>query len=223
MDLRGRGHSPATPSGSYGWDAHARDVLEIANLCLADSFDVVGHSMGGFVGMALAARYPDRCRRLVLLDVAGMPEPRAVVSIGRSLHRLGRGYVNEQDALSYPRAAGTVSWNTFWENYFTWELVHSRGMVRIRTDAEAVAEDAACASADRVYALWSRLRCPVLLVRATLEMATGGLVVTDADAARFTDIVADASVVDVRADHYSILTDPPAITAIERHLSKNPS
>ena len=30
MDLRGRGRSEITPSGSYGWDSHVRDLLEIA-------------------------------------------------------------------------------------------------------------------------------------------------------------------------------------------------
>ena len=71
MDLRGRGRSEITPAGTYGWDSHVRDLLEIADFCGADSFDVIGHSMGGFIGMTLAAHHPqalpqacsDRCPR----------------------------------------------------------------------------------------------------------------------------------------------------------------
>jgi pimeloyl-ACP methyl ester carboxylesterase len=55
MDLRGRGRSEITPSGSYGWDSHVRDLLEIAEYYGADSFVMIGHSMGGFIGLSLAA------------------------------------------------------------------------------------------------------------------------------------------------------------------------
>ena len=71
MDLRGRGRSDITPPGSYGWDSHVRDLLDIAERYGADSFDVVGHSMGGFIGMSLAAQYPQQCSRLVLIDAVG--------------------------------------------------------------------------------------------------------------------------------------------------------
>ena len=85
MDLRGRGRSDITPAGSYGWDNHVRDLLEIAERFGADSFDVVGHSMGGFIGMSLAAQYPQRCGRLVLIDAVGAPEPSALLSIAKSV------------------------------------------------------------------------------------------------------------------------------------------
>ncbi|WP_396932119.1 alpha/beta fold hydrolase [Mycolicibacterium sp.] len=219
MDLRGRGHSAPTSPGSYGWPAHARDLLEIADLYQADSFDVVGHSMGGYIGMELAARYPDRCGRLVVLDAAGIPPARALLSIGRSLRRLGRTYSNEQEALAYVREAGTVDWSDFWANYFTWELALSSGMVHIRTDASAIAEDAAWATPGRISAVWPRINCPVLLVRATRPMATGGVVVTQSGASRFANAVPSATVVGVRADHYSILTDETAIDAVRRHLT----
>jgi pimeloyl-ACP methyl ester carboxylesterase len=37
--------------------------------------DVAGHSMGGQVAVHFAARHPDRLRRLVLVDSAGIPRP----------------------------------------------------------------------------------------------------------------------------------------------------
>lgn len=56
VDLRGRGHSEITPPGSYGWDSHVRDLVEIADHYGLQSFDVIGHSTGGFIGMMLAAQ-----------------------------------------------------------------------------------------------------------------------------------------------------------------------
>src|SRR3954467_3934581 len=45
LDLRGRGRSEVTAPGTYGWDAHARDVLDAARSLGAERADLVGHSM----------------------------------------------------------------------------------------------------------------------------------------------------------------------------------
>jgi 3-oxoadipate enol-lactonase len=220
MDLRGRGRSDISPPGSYGWDSHVRDLLEIAELYGADSFDVIGHSMGGFIGMTLAAQYPRRCNRLVLVDAVGAPESGALLSIAKSVSRLGRTYPSASAALSHMRAAGTIApWDAFWDSYFGWELESFDDTVRIRTDLAAVREDSAYGSLQNVYELWPRLRCPVLLVRASRPMAPGGgLGVSRADAERFATEARDATVVNVDADHYSILISPPAISAVGRFV-----
>ncbi len=220
MDLRGRGRSDITPPGSYGWDRHVRDLLEIGEQYGVDSFDVIGHSMGGFIGMSLAAKYPRHCRRLVLIDAVGAPEPSALLSIAKSVDRLGRTYPSASAVLSHMQAAGTIApWDAFWDNYFGWELESFDDSVRIRTDLAAVREDSAFGSTQNVYELWPRLRCPVLLVRASRPMAPGGgLVVAQADADRFAAEARDATVVDVDADHYSILISTPAIGAVEQFV-----
>jgi len=220
MDLRGRGRSDITPPGSYGWDRHARDLLEIGEQYGVDSFDVIGHSMGGFIGMYLAAKYPRHCRRLVLIDAVGAPEPSALLSIAKSVSRLGRTYPSASAVLSHMQAAGTIApWDAFWDSYFGWELESFDDSVRIRTDLTAVREDSAYGSTQNVYELWPRLRCPVLLVRASRPMAPGGgLVVAPADADRFAAEARDATVVDVDADHYSILISTPAIGAVEQFV-----
>jgi pimeloyl-ACP methyl ester carboxylesterase len=219
MDLRGRGRSDITPPGSYGWDRHVRDLLEIGELYGVDSFDVIGHSMGGFIGMSLAAQHPRRCGRLVLIDAVGAPEPSALLSVAKSVNRLGRTYPSASDALAQMQAAGTIApWDAFWDSYFEWELESSDDDVRIRTDIAAVREDSAYGSKQNIYGLWPRLRCPVLLIRASRPMAPGGLVVTPADAERFAAEARDATVVDIDADHYSILISKPAISAVEKFV-----
>lgn len=222
MDLRGRGRSEITPSGSYGWDSHVRDLLEIADLYGADSFDVVGHSMGGFIGMSLAAQHPRRCRRLVLIDAVGVPDSAALQSVSKSLSRLGQAYPSAAAVLSQIRATGSIAdWSEFWDSYFEWELEPVADGVRIRTDVVAVTEDSADAANHDVYQLWPRIRCPVLLVRASTPMAAaGGLVVSAVDAERFAAEAAQATVVDVEADHYSVMTSPSAISAIERFVAR---
>jgi pimeloyl-ACP methyl ester carboxylesterase len=46
VDLRGRGGSEWTGPGTYGWESHARDVLEVVDALGVDRFSVVGASMG---------------------------------------------------------------------------------------------------------------------------------------------------------------------------------
>jgi 3-oxoadipate enol-lactonase len=176
--------------------------------------------MGGFIGMSLAAEFPRRCSRLVLLDALGVPEPSALVPIMKSISRLGRTYESAAAVLSYVQAAGTIApWDEFWDNYFAWELEPVDDAVRIRTDLAAVSEDSAYGSMQDVHELWPRLRCPVLLVRASRPIAPrGGLVVSLSDAERFAAEARGATVLDVDADHYSILISPSAITAVERFV-----
>ena len=70
-DLRGHGN---TPSGEPPWTiaGMADDVLLTMDSLHVDRFDVLGHSLGGFVAAKLAARAPARVRRVVLLDIAVM-------------------------------------------------------------------------------------------------------------------------------------------------------
>lgn len=221
MDLRGRGRSETTPPGTYGWDRHARDLIEIADHYGADTFDLVGHSMGGFIGMTLAAAHPDRCARLVLVDALGVPEAAALPPIARSVGRLGQTFPSAADAVSYVRSSGAITaWNEFWDNYFAWELGPAGdSAVRIRTDLAAVTEDSVDATTRDVYGLWPRLRCPVLLLRVTTPVEPGGgLIVSAPDAERFAASHPTATVVELDSDHYTVLLDPIAIDAIERFL-----
>jgi pimeloyl-ACP methyl ester carboxylesterase len=74
VDLRGRGKSDATGKGTYGWESHAKDVLEIAQRLKAERFSIVGQSMGAFVGMVAVGMDPSRIDRLVLMDACGWPD-----------------------------------------------------------------------------------------------------------------------------------------------------
>ena len=224
MDLRGRGRSEITAQGTYGWDSHVRDLLEIADRYGAESFDLIGHSMGAFIGMTLAANQPQRCTRLVLIDAVGVPEPSAMIPIAQSVGRLGRTHPSPAVALSQVRNSGVINpWNEFWDNYFEWELEPVESGVRVRTDLAAVSEDAADAAKHDVYGLWPRIRCPVLLVRASTPLvADGGLVVSAQDAERFAEEIPHAEVVNLDADHYSVVIDPAAIDIISRFLRASP-
>lgn len=69
MDLRGHGNSDA-PACCYGVDVLANDVAEFMDALGVQKADIVGHSMGSMTGLTLAAFYPEKVDRLVLISVA---------------------------------------------------------------------------------------------------------------------------------------------------------
>lgn len=66
FDHRGHGGSDEPP-GPYSMDDLGRDVLELLERLRIDRFSYAGLSLGGMVGMWLAATMPDRVERLALL------------------------------------------------------------------------------------------------------------------------------------------------------------
>jgi esterase len=52
------------------YDAMVEDVLAWMDTHAFDAVELVGHSMGGKVAMALACRHPQRVSRLVVVDIA---------------------------------------------------------------------------------------------------------------------------------------------------------
>lgn len=68
LDLLGFGISDRPVDFPYTLDAHADAVAEALRAAGVAAADVIGHSMGGAVALALAARHPRLVARLVLVD-----------------------------------------------------------------------------------------------------------------------------------------------------------
>jgi pimeloyl-ACP methyl ester carboxylesterase len=66
-DLRGHGHS-SMPARGYGLHQMVRDLVDLLDFLGIARADVVGHSFGGRVAMALAILHPDRVRNLIVAD-----------------------------------------------------------------------------------------------------------------------------------------------------------
>ncbi|MBV9577712.1 MAG: alpha/beta hydrolase [Chloroflexi bacterium] len=224
LDLRGRGRSDVTPPGTYGWRAHARDVLAAATALGAQRFSIIGHSMGAFVALSAACLDSERLERLVLIDAAGVPDPSTAPLISAAVARLGSTYPSVDAYLGQVKQIGTVSpWSDYFERYLRYELVDAadgHGGVRARSSRDAVLEDAAEFSPARdIYALWRCIRQPVLLLRAGRELLPGqGYILSEHDRDRFARDVPSATVVEVDANHYGIITAEATAHAIARFL-----
>jgi len=72
-DQRGTGRSVAPKGGSYTLVENMEDLDGLRAQLGAERLDLLGHSWGGFLAMAYAARHPDRIAHLLLVD-SGAPK-----------------------------------------------------------------------------------------------------------------------------------------------------
>jgi pimeloyl-ACP methyl ester carboxylesterase len=88
-DHRGQGQSETTASG-YDMDALTEDAIALIEHFKLGPVHFVGLSMGGFVGMRMAARRPDLVKSLAVLETSAEPEPEKNVPKYRMLAFIGR-------------------------------------------------------------------------------------------------------------------------------------
>jgi 3-oxoadipate enol-lactonase len=227
VDLRGRGRSEVTGAGTHGRRNHARDVLAIADAVGAPSFAVIGQSSGAAIAMTCAQLEPSRIERLVLVDLAGSPDERALAPVVASVSRLGAVYPSAQVAIALIKQTSIIpGWDEYWDRYFLYELRDVPGGVTPSSDSGAVLEDLGYGNAmywssleAPVHALWDAVTMPALVLRARREILPGfGFILPAAEAERFAAAVPSARVVEIDANHYTITTHDDSIAAIGAFL-----
>jgi pimeloyl-ACP methyl ester carboxylesterase len=75
LDLPGHGLTGPHPAGRYGWADMASLTTRFLDELGVERASVAGSSLGGAVAWQLAARFPERVDRLVLLAPIGYPMP----------------------------------------------------------------------------------------------------------------------------------------------------
>ena len=89
FDFRGHGRSESTPEG-YSLDEFAQDAVELIRFLQCAPCHFVGHSLGGFVAMRVALRYPELVKSLVLINTTAGPERPEQIARYRLLNLIAR-------------------------------------------------------------------------------------------------------------------------------------
>jgi 3-oxoadipate enol-lactonase len=85
-DHRGQGRSDESTLRSIDMGTLTADAIELIEALKLGPVHFVGLSMGGFVGLRIAARRPELIRSLVLLDTSADPEPQENIGQYRAMN-----------------------------------------------------------------------------------------------------------------------------------------
>ncbi|HEV1285211.1 MAG TPA: alpha/beta fold hydrolase, partial [Bryobacteraceae bacterium] len=68
LDLRGHGNSAWAPGALYSVAEHVLDLSALADIINAFPVTIIGHSLGGVVGLLYSGVYPDRVKKVVAIE-----------------------------------------------------------------------------------------------------------------------------------------------------------
>lgn len=212
FDFRGQGRSEVTASG-YDMETLTLDTAQLIEKLVAGPVHFAGLSMGGFVGMRLAARRPELVKTLALLDTAADPEPLLnrpkYALLGQLTRLLGTSLLSGEvmkvmfarSFLEDPARAAlrAEQRQQLIGNGLTGSLRATAGVMQRRPAAAAEL---------------SRLRCPTLVISGAEDSA-----IVPARSRRLQEQIPGARFVSIpRAGHTSTIEEPDAVNAALREL-----
>lgn len=217
-DLRGRGASKEIAAEEGGIPEHVRDLLALMDREELERVVLAGHSMGAMVGVYLAAEYPERLLGLVLIDGGSDVTDEIDALIDPSVERLDGIYPSREDYLEYMKSQPVFEnrWDEQLERYFAGDVQPGNdGRWYPVVDLETIRKDRERMHGFPLSGLWSRIRCPTLILLSTVGLASPeeGFILPPNDARQMQQIIPDSALVEVEdTNHYDILYSAPSAT-----------
>jgi pimeloyl-ACP methyl ester carboxylesterase len=215
FDARGRGLSDK-PDAGYTMTDHAADLLGALDELGLERVCLGGHSFGGLLTYYIAANHPERVERAVIIDAPAEVDPAILEQIAPSLARLERTFASwhEYDELirSFPYWHG-FEWNDEIQASYRADAEQlPDGTVRPRCRPEHIRAVIEGEFEVDWPAVLGRVACPTLLIRASEPFGPPGFgpILTDDSARRTLALLRDARLVEVEANHITLVFDPHA-------------
>ena len=218
IDLPGWGESTkGARLEHFGIEAMARAVTGVLNSLGYERWNLVGHSMGGFLALHIAAAWPERtasvaavsavtfgaaeAARRPLRSLSGFPAFAGMLLLMRSMTALG------PTGAALVRAVGTTPvMGLLMSPFFANPAAISRRVIRGLGDDARPAGFCAAAQAAAHYDFghWRGIRCPVLATRGDRDVFT-----PPSDLARLAEVVPLAQLVTIpRCGHFANIERP---------------
>ena len=180
-DLRGHGDSAWAVGSSYPISDLVLDIAQLIEALNANPVTIIAHSLGGAVSLLYAGAFPERIAKMVVIEGLGPPPEVELRMRGVSASKRVRNWVAQMQSLAarqprrYPSidaaAKRMLEENSFLseeqarhltihgvarteDGSYVWKFDnYTRSFAPYRFDVEDM------------RALWSRIECPVLLLR----------------------------------------------------------
>lgn len=176
LDMPGRGDSPwlANPL-LYGYPLYVSACIAVMDNFHLRGVEWVGTSMGGIIGMMIAAGQSGRIKRMVLNDIGAQISKEGLERIIAYVSTLPTRFADEAEATGYMKQAFApfgITEEAVWEEFIRNSLTeHPEGGLRPKTDP-AIAEPLRVETKDYteidavdLSGLWEMVKCPTLILR----------------------------------------------------------
>ncbi len=173
-DVAGRGRSGwFENSKNYNYPAYCADMLYVLDRLSIAKVDWVGTSMGGLMGMMVAASHPDRVKRLVINDIGPFIPKSGLRRIGSTIGQrvLFQSMQDGEDYLRRIMITFGIRREDHWRHIAQFNFQREPGGgLRIAYDP-ALAETFWHKGKQRklpdmdFWKLWEKVTCPVLVLR----------------------------------------------------------
>ena len=168
-DFAGRGRSAWLPPFAYHFPQYLSDVRSLLAHLGVEEVDWIGTSMGGLIGMMLAAQSGSPVRRLVVNDVGAYLPSEALQRIARNL-AAKQPFADAREAEAHLRHTHR-EWGEISDAQYRHLTQHgtrrAHDGVRLHFDPQLarVAQPLPFAPGVYLWDTWYRVQCPVLLLR----------------------------------------------------------
>jgi len=214
MDLRGRGLSDKPPGG-YSIETHCNDIRALLENLGLKTAVLMGHSLGAFIAIVFAATYPEMVDGLVLVDGGGKLSEeqmnKVFAGIKPSLDRLGKVFPSFETYLDMMKQAPFLKqWSEALDVYYQYEVEDVEGGIRTRIRPEHITEEAINLRKVDVAEFYSKISCPVLILRAPEGLLAEDDILLPAEVLeRMLREIPDARSFEVEGtNHYTIMFQP---------------
>lgn len=209
LDLRGRGLTDK-PERGYAMADHAADVLGVLDALGIEQALLGGHSFGGLLACYMAANFPERVERLLILD-SPFSEDRAAATrvgeqIGPSVTRLDQTWPDWQSFIASVQAQPAYAdwWDPRIERYYRADVEEAAdGSVRPRSRMAQIRQCIGGVQAVNWDETLTRVAQPTLFLRTTGQFGPAGFppLMTREQAERALALLPDATYAEVSGNH----------------------
>lgn len=168
-DLRGRGKT-GKPASGYSMGEHAADVIGLLDHLGLEQVVLGGHSFGALLAIYIAAHFPARVSKVIVIDAAIVFHPDVVELLQPSLQRLARVLPSADAYMDEMRGAPHVLgfWDDAIEGYFRAEIHENEdGTVQSLTSANAVEQALIGVQSEDWAGHVARVNHPAVLLNAS--------------------------------------------------------
>ena len=175
LSMAGRGESQrlADPMG-YNYASYVADCLAVMDNFHLRDVEWIGTSMGGIIGMMIAAQFPFRIKKLVMNDIGAFLDKAALTRIYDYVRSLPDRFDSRETAEQYLREAFkafAITDPVIWQNFVDSSLItDAEGNIRYACDP-AIAVPLAAGSENfakiedvNLSPIWKEIQTPTLVI-----------------------------------------------------------